>query len=1767
MMMTQRLWLSPALACLLGGLSWSHDASSSAQQAPFARGLNARDFGAKGDGKADDAPALQRAVDAGQRLGHAVFIPAGLYLLNSTLIVRADFTGRDDYGVPGDGQHNSSLRLQGEGMQLTQLRAVSAMTSVLSFARGPGFEAGQAEQHEVTDLLLNGSNIATYGVNAPGICRTIFSRVHVFGSVQAGFLMYGWINRIEQCQIEMCGQALVTNGEPNNIIVRDNWIEGMYRTAIEVAGGMNVVIQGNTIEGCGGPAIVAWATDTLVIENNYFESNNMGRSCAKRGYANWVAAHADILRLPVAQCDGGNCSAGATLSVFADVVLGVNPAKGYWSGGGAVSSARIVGNHHGMDTPAYDAANNTDLNPAWGAYLLIAARGVDIRDNSCSGGACETEGGTDSGPPPPLLVSGTNAELFDVRQVRVQGNTGWSKVVALIDVNAHADYTPPRRGMLWQSLIADGIRKKNFIEATNRGVLLNPVRLTDPPLHLAPPPLPIVTVAAAQYDGDRVVEWRGNGSSMAALAASLDIGSTPSLAGQSVFFMVQARVLSPAVTVALWADDGDGRWAMGESPTTARWQTSMIGQWEEITVPMTMPLLGNNTRFAIHVSGACPPCDDLHVQFRAVALAPIGAGPVWEAMKSDDDETAATFRHQILVGWEDSPSACEGCVSLAIDDSVARIGAHWKQHQVPSLLDLSDAQCDWADRANCSKVFIRGFGLADGWHPRLMKIIDTVIRPEMQSGALAGVFIDDESCRNMPPRISKCWPDYSVISHFLHAQLPQPIFYLNEGAINNDTWSEIQQLPSNLTYFSVDHYDGFLPSEQGVDEVDSVRKYYTEFIFPRLPESASVFTVPGIFACSNVSVMSLATSDEHVAAKLVACRQWATEEPRLAGFMGWHLTNRSLLHHQHAPLCDQNIGAVALPLALKQLQAIGSRLKVDDPWAQCLPNMDTTAAGVPGWRGYKLAWSISTNGFGSESRENLSGLWTISPSNTTDTLYPTKPTKRGKGLPETWPSNASLWRWDKSSSKLILGNLSWHVQVVKQSLVGTMEKGFRGLAVLDYESPRPLWDTYLNEWEAVQVPYRERVRELAAAAHPTWSTKQIEAASRTAYEDALKLWLLATLGAVRQHAPHSLAGFYGFPERYTDPPFCETAERRRLSDQLMWMFNASSAVFPSVYLLYEGGIEVPVEFNAEYIRSNTAAAVRVAQLDQPVWAYSMFYYHTSRLHKESAQHNVSGQGHGDLREEFLGAYQAGASGTVVWGNDADRGADTRSEIWAGQLHTVAKDFFAEQCNCSFMMCQQKGKCIFDLNTDENTCQPFKSDDDSSAEGQLPGEACLSGGRNFTFVARAWDTTCDCTWMRQWERGGKGQGNGSVCQPWLDPKPPCALHASCNQSSAANFKCDTYPNITPMPKLGYSFSTAFGTFANHTVPALLADTQKMPSGHRTIMMYDADVAIFDTLGDRVLLHVDDTECADPPPTTCIPIGSLCPTASIISPSFAAVFWDGAVAARRAQSMLFFPAFREAGGHLDELTQDSEETSWGMRIPDPPSHSLPAANRSAAFKCIRARWNAIQADARFPTLLPALQAAGFRLPNLGDTTALSDLLSPFSASAEAHRSLVRDAARVTWNAAMVSRMSQYWFRAFGEVALKSYPKLRISNFGLTSWSPEYCTPGMNGGVVACRAGTGSDALNSQAPAFYFGASVEWQCHGNSSDATRDAASCRNNPGIDVALNEFDGVPFGDFPRSGFNMMLLHLHSARGMVLAKPAVVLRPWLAMKSFAPREW
>ena len=64
--------------------------------------LDARDFGAKGDGVHDDAPALQKAIDTAQLSRRKLALPAGIYLVRPPL--------RPPSASPSPAHHDSPAR-------------------------------------------------------------------------------------------------------------------------------------------------------------------------------------------------------------------------------------------------------------------------------------------------------------------------------------------------------------------------------------------------------------------------------------------------------------------------------------------------------------------------------------------------------------------------------------------------------------------------------------------------------------------------------------------------------------------------------------------------------------------------------------------------------------------------------------------------------------------------------------------------------------------------------------------------------------------------------------------------------------------------------------------------------------------------------------------------------------------------------------------------------------------------------------------------------------------------------------------------------------------------------------------------------------------------------------------------------------------------------------------------------------------------------------------------------------------------------------------------------------------------------------------------------------------------------------------------------------------------------------------------------------------------------------------------------------------------
>eukprot|EP01045_Picozoa_sp_COSAG04_P028852 COSAG04_NODE_4588_length_2003_cov_2.347689_1_plen_277_part_00 len=124
-------------------------------------GLSAKDFGAVGDGQADDGPALQRAISAALEQGRTLLLPAGHYLVNATLSIAS--SARQGYAVPGPGYAKHPLRLVGEGGALSAIVAGSPMHAVLNFSANNSAAYGAAapeptEMQYLGDVSIDGEH-------------------------------------------------------------------------------------------------------------------------------------------------------------------------------------------------------------------------------------------------------------------------------------------------------------------------------------------------------------------------------------------------------------------------------------------------------------------------------------------------------------------------------------------------------------------------------------------------------------------------------------------------------------------------------------------------------------------------------------------------------------------------------------------------------------------------------------------------------------------------------------------------------------------------------------------------------------------------------------------------------------------------------------------------------------------------------------------------------------------------------------------------------------------------------------------------------------------------------------------------------------------------------------------------------------------------------------------------------------------------------------------------------------------------------------------------------------------------------------------------------------------------------------------------------------------------------------------------------------------------------------------------------------------------
>lgn len=193
------------------------------------------------------------------------------------------------------------------------------------------------------------------------------------------------------------------------------------------------------------------------------------------------------------------------------------------------------------------------------------------------------------------------------------------------------------------------------------------------------------------------------------------------------------------------------------------------------------------------------------------------------------------------------------------------------------------------------------------------------------------------------------------------------------------------------------------------------------------------------------------------------------------------------------------------------------------------------------------------------------------------------------------------------------GNLTEHLAKARQQIdYYITEDSSPGLAVIDWESWRPLWDQNFGSKRI----YQKLSINYAMQKAPFSSSREISKLAKSQFEQAGRLFMEKTISLGIGERPSRRWGFYLFPDcrnygwyssDYTGK--CSSKTQKQ-NNQMMWLWEHSTALYPSIYL-HQSLKNSPKA--ALYVRNRVEEAVRVAMLPKrpytmPIYVYSRPLY-------------------------------------------------------------------------------------------------------------------------------------------------------------------------------------------------------------------------------------------------------------------------------------------------------------------------------------------------------------------------------------------------------------------------------------------------------------------------------------------------------------------------------------------------------------------------------
>ncbi|XP_076978373.1 hyaluronidase PH-20-like [Tamandua tetradactyla] len=273
-----------------------------------------------------------------------------------------------------------------------------------------------------------------------------------------------------------------------------------------------------------------------------------------------------------------------------------------------------------------------------------------------------------------------------------------------------------------------------------------------------------------------------------------------------------------------------------------------------------------------------------------------------------------------------------------------------------------------------------------------------------------------------------------------------------------------------------------------------------------------------------------------------------------------------------------------------------------------------------------------------------------------------------------------------------LGSLKLHLDKAANDISYYVPRDQVGLAVIDWENWRPIWE---RNWKPKDV-YKNQSTEFVQQQNIQLNVLEATKIAKAEFEKAAKSFMQESLKLGKSLRPNYLWGYYLFPDcynhNYNKPRYngsCFDVEKRR-NDELDWLWKESTALFPSVYLNSQLASSAKA---GAFARNRIQEAVRVSQVPNAESPVPVFVYTRPVLTDASSKYLSQG----DLVSTIGESVALGVSGTIIWGSlnltqnwqscmNLDTYMKTTLNPYLINVTLAAK-------MCSQVLCQEQGACV------------------------------------------------------------------------------------------------------------------------------------------------------------------------------------------------------------------------------------------------------------------------------------------------------------------------------------------------------------------------------------------------------------------------------------------------------------------------------------------